>query len=190
MSFQQWDATAKQPHTLFTVTGGRIDAQTQPQNALKLTLDVMFDVRYNPFERAALENEEGNWGRFERWLNFAYIPVKLELLNDSGAVVAHYMETVGAEDYKPSGSGWQPGAAAWGDFRLSYYDWTDRKSKTGMGGWATNKTTIDVRLCKKFLAVASVHRSTVLNTYCFSSSFIVHSSDCLTDSATNFFCLI
>ena len=142
MSFQQWDAVAKQPHTLFTVTGGRIDAQTQPQNALKLTLDVMFDVRYNPFEGAALENEEGNWGRFERWLNFAYIPVKLELLNDSGAIVAHYMETVGAEDYKPSGSGWQPGAAAWGDFRLSYYDWTDRKSKTGMGGWATNKTTI------------------------------------------------
>lgn len=68
--------------------------------------------------------------------------MKLELLNDRGAVVAHYMETVGAKDYKPSGSGWQPGAAAWGDFRLSYYDWTDRKNKTGMGGWATNKTTI------------------------------------------------
>lgn len=142
MSFQQWDATTRQPHALFTVTGARIDAQTQPQNALKLTLDVMFDVRYNPFEGAALENEEGNWGRFERWLNFAYIPVKLELIDDSGAVVAHYMERIGAADYTPSASGWQPGAASWGDFRLSYYDWTDRKSKTGMGGWATNKTTI------------------------------------------------
>lgn len=142
MSFQQWDAATRQPHTLFTATGARIDAQTEPRNALKLTLDVMFDVRYNPFEGAALENEEGNWGRFERWLNFAYIPVKLELLDDGGAVVAHYMERVDANDYKPAACGWQPGAASWGDFRLAYYDWTDRKKKTGMGGWATNKTTI------------------------------------------------
>ena len=142
MSFQQWDAKTKTSHDLFCVTGAYIYGQTQPTRALKLTMDVLFDVRYNPFESAAVENEEGNWGRFERWLNFAYIPVKLEILDDSGKVIAHYQETVGAEDYKPSGTSWQPGEAKYSDFRLSYYDWTDRKSKTGMGGWATNKTTI------------------------------------------------
>lgn len=142
MSFQQWNSATKTAHDLFSVTGAYIYKQTQPTLALKLTMDVLFDVRYNPFESAAVENEEGNWGRFERWLNFAYIPVKLEILDDTGKAIAHYQETVGAEDYKTSGTSWQPGPAKYSDFRLSFYDWNDRKSKTGMGGWATNKTTI------------------------------------------------
>lgn len=142
MEFRHWSAGVSR--SLFEVDGGAVYNVGASALRLCVKMDVLFDVRYNPFEGAALENEEGNWGRFEKWLNFAYIPVKLEIVGDDGTVVAHYREKVVAGDYKLdySASGWYAGAASWGDFRLSYYDWTDRKSKTGMGGWATNRQSI------------------------------------------------
>lgn len=46
---------------------------------LKVNLSLLFDVRYNPFEEAQIQNEEGNWDRLKNWCNFAYVPFILTL---------------------------------------------------------------------------------------------------------------
>lgn len=110
---------------------------------LKLTLDFLFDVRYNPFESAAIGNEEGNYERLTDWCNFAYVPIMLTLRDKSGNALYHYrnknvMES-GRYDLKGD---WAPGEASWGDCYLCYYDETDRKSASGLGGWSTNRQII------------------------------------------------
>jgi hypothetical protein len=110
---------------------------------LKIELDVLFDVRYNPFEAAAAENEEGNYKRLKDWANYGYVPIKLQIYDADGGVKCHYQNktVVMSSGYKNTGT-WVSGEAAWGDAWLAYYDREDRKASTGFGGWTTNKQTI------------------------------------------------
>ena len=57
---------------------------------LKVTLDLLFDVRYNPFEDASGKNESGNWERLNDWCNVGYVPVMLYLTDASGKILYHY----------------------------------------------------------------------------------------------------
>lgn len=113
---------------------------------LKITLDLLFDVRYNPFEDSALENEEGNWERLNDWCNIGYVPVMLNLKNSKGTILYHYenSEVKDLDDYQHTTSSckWVSGAGEWGCMYLCYYDWNDRKSSTGFGGWKKNKQII------------------------------------------------
>lgn len=113
---------------------------------LKIELSVLFDVRYNPFESAALANEEGNWSRLNDWANFGYVPVMLYLKDANGKVLYHY-ENSGvmlSDSYQHPGSlcKWVSGEGEWGCMYLGYYDFDNRKSSTGFGGWKTNKQMI------------------------------------------------
>lgn len=110
---------------------------------LKITLDLLFDVRYNPFEDAALANEEGNWADLNDWCNFGYVPVMLYLKSSNGSILYHYenSEVKDSDGYDSKGK-WVSGAGSWGCMFLSYYDWSDRKSATGFGGWKKNKQSI------------------------------------------------
>lgn len=112
---------------------------------LKIELETLFDVRYNPFETAATENEKGHWEKQEYWANYGYVPVKIELLDENNAVACHYENgnvVNSPMDKLHTPDGWKPGEAKWGDAWLSYYDTNDRKHKTGFGGWAKNRQTI------------------------------------------------
>jgi hypothetical protein len=112
---------------------------------LKIELSVLFDVRYNPFESAGKYNEEGDWGRLNDWANFGYIPVMLYLKDANGNVKYHY-ENVGvmkSNGYTQNGlCGWQSGAGSWGCMWLAYYDFENRKSASGFGGWKKNRQVI------------------------------------------------
>ena len=110
---------------------------------LKIILDLMFDVRYNPFEEKGLGNEEGNYERMQNWCNFAYVPIIITLRDASGNALYPYNNKacIGSHDYAIAGT-WQSGEAAWGDAFLAYYDDSNRTSATGLGGWATNKQVI------------------------------------------------
>ena len=125
---------------------------------LRINLDLLFDVRYNPFEPEGDYNDNASWrdgifsinkhdGPFQNmqdWCNFGYVPIKLSLQDASGNTLYHYenksiMEGSGCSQ---RGARWVGGAASWGDAYLCYYDFEDRKSKCGFGGWKTNKQII------------------------------------------------
>jgi hypothetical protein len=111
---------------------------------LKVELSVLFDVRYNPFESAASKNEEGNWDRLNDWANFGYVPVMLNLKDASGRVLYHY-ENSGVmlgNGYGQSACRWVAGEGKWGCMYLAYYDFENRKSATGFGGWKKNRQII------------------------------------------------
>lgn len=119
---------------------------------LKLSLDVLADVRFNPFESADMKdendgypNEQGNFNtRFKQWCNFSYIPIRLILRDEQGRAISHYTNrsiVSPTGGYQQSGT-WQAGEGAWGDAFLAYYDLDDRQSNTGLGGWQTNKQCI------------------------------------------------
>lgn len=113
---------------------------------LKVTLDLLFDVRYNPFEDASGKNESGNWERLNDWCNVGYVPVMLYLKDASGKILYHYENSgvIDLDGYKhtAANSKWVSGAGKWGCMWLCYYDWDNRKSKTGFGGWSKNKPII------------------------------------------------
>lgn len=125
---------------------------------LRINLSLLFDVRYNPFEPEGDYNDNASWrnGLFnlskhdgpyqnmQDWCNFGYVPIKLSLVDEAGNALYHYenRSVLDSSGYSHSGAKWVSGAAAWGDAYLCYYDFDDRKSKTGFGGWATNKQII------------------------------------------------
>jgi hypothetical protein len=117
--------------------------QLRAKYKLRINLDVLFDVRYNPFEQAANKNEEGNYNRMQDWCNFGYVPVMLYLKDAEGNILYHYTnkKLMESDAYKHDTSWcyWAEGAGNWGDMFLAYYDANDRKSASGFGGWAGNK---------------------------------------------------
>lgn len=126
---------------------------------LRINLDLLFDVRYNPFESEGNYNDNAKWynGLFnwsshdgpyqnmQDWCNFGYVPIKLSLVDAEGNALYHYENrlVLDSSGYEHSGKArWVAGAASWGQAYLCYYDFDDRKSKTGFGGWKTNKQII------------------------------------------------
>ncbi len=114
---------------------------------LRVKLDVLLDVRYNPFEEASEHNEEGDFKNLKKYANLGYIPVRLLLYNAAGEVIYHLVNSkpgraLGGYDSDNPDNGWKPGAGQWGDMWLAYYDNADRVNSTGFGGWTTNKQCI------------------------------------------------
>lgn len=122
---------------------GSVSSSQSLKYNLCVKLDFLFDVRYNPFEQAAIPNEEGNFKRLNDWCNFAYVPIRIILRDAVGNALYHYenKQIVDSSTYKFTGS-WVEGQGAWGDAYLAYYDTSNRKSSTGLGGWSTNKPCI------------------------------------------------
>ena len=126
---------------------------------LRINLSLLFDVRYNPFEQEGDYNDNASWrsGLFnwtkhdgpyqnmQDWCNFGYVPIKLSLVDATGEAICHFENraVLDSNSYDHSGKvKWVSGEASWGDAYLCFYDFGDRKSKTGFGGWKTNKQSI------------------------------------------------
>lgn len=126
----------------FLVDVGTIDRE---KYRLRIEMSLLADVRYNPFEEAKANlNEAGNWDRMQNWCNYAYVPVMLRLYDGDGNVLYHYENNAVMESgsYKQDGARWVEGDGKWGCMWLAYYDWSDRKSKSGLGGWQQNRQII------------------------------------------------
>lgn len=122
--------------------------QTFYGNYLRITLEMLFDVRYNPFEDASEGNEEGNWKDMSSRCNFAYVPIILNYVAEDGTVIGHYdnrgmVESDGWGN-RDSLCKWVSGAGSAGDAWLAYYNADDREGSTGLGGWQTNRECIGV----------------------------------------------
>ena len=135
----------KVPRMAYIADTGYVNRQAYK---LKVTLQILFDPRYNPFEKDGLENEEGNWSEQNDWANYAYVPFLLTLRNDAGDALYHW-ENKGVKEHDsfartgPSGTycKWVAGPGAWGDAWLCWYE-GERKSESGLGGWKGNKQII------------------------------------------------
>lgn len=112
---------------------------------LKVSLSLCFDVRYNPFEEDSPDNDEKGYDHLKNWANFAYVPVRILLRDESGNVTYHFSNgSVKNSNSFAHGAGnyrWIAGEGAWGDCWLCWYR-GNRKSETGLGGWQTNKPII------------------------------------------------
>ena len=114
---------------------------------LRINLDLLFDVRYNPFEDAGDYNEKANYKKMVSKCGFCWVPVMVTLRDAPGGTALYHLENyrlaLGESKYSASyGTRWVAGAGTPGCFFLAYYDHDDRKSKTGLGGWATNRRCI------------------------------------------------
>ena len=129
---------------------------------LRVNLDFVLSFRMNPFEqnkRWHVGSEE--WERALRFIGsggvFAVmVPVKLELVNDYGAVTHHYVNgsvnnpASPYADVHPLGIGnghWATGPSTFGDMFLSYYKNYDAANEDRFplltaGGWSTNRITL------------------------------------------------
>lgn len=112
---------------------------------LKLSLDVLFDTRYNPFEEAGKANEGDQYDHLQDWANFAYVPIKLTLRDEAGVAISHFdnhlVKDGNSFAHPASQHGWKSGEAAWGDAWLCWYK-GNRKNESGLGGWQKNKQII------------------------------------------------
>lgn len=114
---------------------------------MRVTLSVLFDVRYNPFEPASRKNEEGDWDDFANWVNYGYIPVRILLYDDAGKARYYYDNHMVRWNEDPTyGGTWKMMAEStqediqisW----LSFYDLSNREGNTGFGGWQENKRAL------------------------------------------------
>lgn len=127
------------------------------QYQLRINLDLLLSPLQNPLEAADDWNLLGNdnagfspssyktyWTK--PWYK-AYVPVKLELLDENDDVVMHYvnMYALNGPYHRlpcPIGKGvWKTGPAAdFGEMMLAYYN--DGGETTALEGWATNRQSL------------------------------------------------
>lgn len=109
---------------------------------LAISLDVLYDVRLNPYEDASGYNEEGNWERLNNWANYGWIRTTLTLEGEDGNVYTYdNSETFSDKDgYNMAGGDWVQGNT--GVLYLQFYNQTNYKSQSGFGGWQSNKRSI------------------------------------------------
>lgn len=128
---------------------------------LRINLDILFSPKRNPFEpveydtyspqTAGLEwncpaaNGAVDWDSWKDNMLRVFVPVKLEVVDESGNVLYHYMNTQGNGDadlypMRPGKGMWLTGAAGWKDMMLSYYK--DGLEETPLDGWAGNRMTV------------------------------------------------
>lgn len=132
---------------VMTLKSKPIDLRHGTDYSFAVSVELMCDPRYNPFESAALENEEGNSARFQQWMRFAYVPCRL-ILRDMNGVARYYCDNTATKNntsnYRQLDE-WKPvtteTSLGW-DFWLCWYDWQDRKGKAGVGDFTENKQTI------------------------------------------------
>lgn len=120
---------------------------------LRLTLPMLLDPRYNPFSDSETGNEKEHYSIFRTGANYVFVPVKIQVYDDSGNVVCHYdnrgeneykigWETVNGKATRYSTKGkWMEGPAAYDDCMLSWYDPDDIKDGCGILGWKNNRQT-------------------------------------------------
>lgn len=119
--------------------------KTRDSYRLRVKLEVLLDARYNPWEEASADNEQGNYNaQCKHWL-ICYLPVVIYLDGVDGKRYYFNNGTLPYTNKIPEGlSGkWVEGTTTgWLWSWLCYYDWKERGSKSPCVGWMTNRPGI------------------------------------------------
>lgn len=135
---------------LFRTEGSYI-GRSGSQYSLRLQMQALFDVRYNPFTELTEYNEKAASKKLFQTRR-VYVPVKLELVSATGTILYHYSNRtarslddafIGIDKSRNRGE-WLSGAAAYDDCELAFDQdkekWND--SNVFQGGWIGNRQNI------------------------------------------------
>lgn len=120
---------------------------------LRLKQEVLFDVRYNPFEPGSDENNGSECEWVKDHVGYMQVPVKVELYgSESGGTAERHWTNHDAYGYEYTGSAsarprgdygrWAQGGADWSSARLEWYDASDRGGSGACQGWKVNRECI------------------------------------------------
>lgn len=117
---------------------------------LRLGLELMLDMRYNPFTEPGDYNEYGNQKDLADYrFNFVQVPASVVLYDEDGTALMHYsnQNVYARRDFKGDLSSategqWLPGAGSYGACRLEWYSGEDRHFQSGVSGWKKNRHNI------------------------------------------------
>lgn len=116
----------------------------------RLSMELMLDMRYNPFTEAGEYNEEGNQKDLANYrFNFVQVPVSVILYSDNGTPLLHYdnrslcerTDIYGNLNRATEGT-WVAGAGGYDNCRLEWYSGEDRHFQSGVSGWKKNRHNI------------------------------------------------
>ena len=135
-----------------------LSADDQKNNFVRIIMEALADVRYNPFADAPEDgdgNENENYALFKSFGQQAFVPIDIVLYNANGTAIYHYENKYITANGHPGDSiancsstkqnnatrdGWKSGNASFGDAWLAYYDpEMDLVSGQGVGGWKANR---------------------------------------------------
>lgn len=132
-----------QPVYVGSSAGGEVYTGAQ----LRVSLDLLLDTRYNPFEDAGADNGGTQYGKALDIPASVRIPVQIVCRNIDGEIAYLYNNDSFVSSYSYTGGEgqWIPYTAAnmtknicW----LQYYDWDDWNGKSPVGGWVANRQSI------------------------------------------------
>ena len=122
---------------------------SSPDYMLRLTLPILVDVRYNPFQEASPinETERNDYQYFKVRAGWTFLPVAVNLYDAQGNALMHYTnrglaQSAGIPSSLGLGGTWEEGEGQFGDAWLAYYDPKDPMENTGLSGWANNRPCI------------------------------------------------
>lgn len=152
---------------LFAVSQGNVGADTSGRSALRISMELLYDPRYNFETAAGEENERGNNEQFTKKSSTIYVPVRIYVRDGAGNVLCHYKNSdrcqsadvdmyFNRDTYSSNTDGWVSGAptgttaATWECWLCYYKTSDDRAEDGGMDGWTGNSHAIGFRSTGKF----------------------------------------
>ena len=114
--------------------------------AIRLTMELLAEMRYNPFESADNNNEGDNVESITKHAEEIRVPVSVTLYDSSDNILCHYKnsDALGVFGVKTLGNtigSWVPGAHQ-NDCWLSYYDKSRKPNNKPCDGWTVNRQTV------------------------------------------------
>lgn len=123
----------------------RMAAEEASKYRLKITLKMLMDVRYNPFEEEGDYNEGAACEEVKYNTAWAFVPANITLRDEEqGSVVRHYSNvgitaSAGWGHVDLDYSGWQPGEPTGHNAWLAFYEDEKQWEQPAIGGWRTNR---------------------------------------------------
>lgn len=128
----------------------KLTGQALEENYVHLSLDLLFDPRYNPYEGEGDDNEPDNSDYVKDNAHISLVPVSVVLYDEAGTALWHWSNKSLVENGHPGDSAkatagsWVSGDAAFGDAWLAYYNQDNVDDKEGQIGWQTNRQSFGV----------------------------------------------
>lgn len=132
-------------------------AVSSKKHMLKLSMDLLIDARYNPFEEAGDYNEKDNYKKMSEEMHIVYVPFRLTLTYGNGQKYYYTnWRQINRLD-KPISTFWEWDYDKQGETLnlacLAYYNESDPMKNCAVGGWVTNRQSIgDPRKATKLMS--------------------------------------
>ena len=127
--------------------GGSMSGDVYTGAQLRVSLDLLLDTRYNPFEDAGADNGGTRYSKALEIPASVRIPVQIVCRDIDGNIAYLYNNDSFVSSYSYTGGEGQWVAANSTNINqnicwLQYYDWDDWNNKSPIGGWVTNRQSI------------------------------------------------